>query len=355
MEKERNHLIDAIRCLACLGVVMLHMPAVKFQKEIIDVQDMLGRCGVPLFFMISGYFAAKHVEKDPGSSRWFFKRAVKMLQQFVIFELIFLICYCLNGFVSLAETGTFSLDGEAIWKLAVFNVPLFSGILWYLLAYAYCLVIYGIASYFKRGYHFLTVISPVLLLLYYLLGKYSVIFFDVKIPYYWSRNFLFAAVPLFTIGFNMPKINIKWLTDRTIMIFSLLSVCLLFAESMAFHANPSIQGANNYIFNTVFAFLVIYYATHDPQITVSEDHILAVIGRKYSLYIYAFQGIAAKLCSTTVQLILKLDKNAGTFAISFYHITKPICVFLMGLLMAYVYVKMIEILNARFTKKVLIR
>lgn len=90
MEKERNHLIDAIKCLACFGVVMLHMPAVKFQKEIIDIQDMLGRCGVPLFFMISGYFAAKHVEKDPGSSRWFFKRAVKMLQQFVIFELIFL-------------------------------------------------------------------------------------------------------------------------------------------------------------------------------------------------------------------------------------------------------------------------
>ena len=85
MEKERNHLIDAIKCLACFGVVMLHMPAVKFQKEIIDIQDMLGRCGVPLFFMISGYFAAKHIEKDPSSSRWFFKRAVKMLQQFVIF------------------------------------------------------------------------------------------------------------------------------------------------------------------------------------------------------------------------------------------------------------------------------
>ena len=167
----------------------------------------------------------------------------------------------------------------------------------------------------------------------------------------WSRNFLFAAVPMFTIGFNMPKINIKWLTDRTIMVFSLLSVCLLFAESMAFHANPSIQGANNYIFNTVLAFLVIYYATHDPQITVSENNILAVIGRKYSLYIYAFQGIAAKLCSITVKLILKLDKNTGTFAISFYHRTKPICVFLMGLLMAYVYVKMIEILNVRFTRR----
>ncbi|MFQ9152788.1 MAG: hypothetical protein ACLR6B_16165 [Blautia sp.] len=63
-----------------------------------------------------------------------------------------------------------------------------------------------------------------------------------------GAEIFFAAVPMFTIGFNMPKINIKWLTDRTIMVFSLLSVCLLFAESMAFHANPSIQGANNYIF-----------------------------------------------------------------------------------------------------------
>ena len=96
---------------------------------------------------------------------------------------------------------------------------------------------------------------------------------------------------------------------------------------------------------------MIYYATHDPQIKVSENHILAVIGRKYSLYIYAFQGIAAKLCSITVKLILKADKNAGTFVISFYHRTKPICVFLMGLMMAYVYVKMIEILNVRFIRR----
>ena len=49
--------------------------------------------------------------------------------------------------------------------------------------------------------------------------------------------------------------------------------------------NPSIQGANNYIFNTVFAFLVIYYATHDPQIKVSENHILGS-DRKKVFFIY---------------------------------------------------------------------
>ena len=95
------------------------------------------------------------------------------------------------------------------------------------------------------------------------------------------------------------------------------------------------------------SFLIVYYATHDPKIIVSENNILAVIGKKYSLYIYAFHGIAVTICSKTVLSIAQFNKNAGSFAVLFYHIAKPILVFLMALLISWIYVRVSQTLTGK--------
>lgn len=349
MERERNYLIDAIKCLACFGVVMIHMPTQHFGDEFYYMETVLGRCGVPIFFMISGYFAARHVKKDPeNSGRWFLKNALRMIWQFVIFSVIIFAFYRLGNLLFQMEDMTFTIDKDHIFRLLVFNDPLFGGVLWYLLAYAYCLLIYAAASHFKMGYRLLALVSPLLLLLYYILGRYSVLFFGESLPYYWSRNFLITAIPMFTLGFVMPELNIKWLTNQNILILSIISVLLLFAECMAFYTSLPI-GRNNFIFNMPLSFLIVYYATHQPKITVPKDNLLAVIGKKYSLYIYGFQGLAVTLCSRLVMSIVHLDKETGAFVMAFYHISKPICVFLMALLMAFIYVKIVNLLKKQIS------
>lgn len=146
----------------------------------------------------------------------------------------------------------------------------------------------------------------------------------------------------------MPELNIKWLTNQNILILSIISVLLLFAECMAFYTSLPI-GRNNFIFNMPLSFLIVYYATHQPKITVPKDNLLAVIGKKYSLYIYGFQGLAVTLCSRLVMSIVHLDKETGAFVMTFYHISKPICVFLMALLMAFIYVKIVNILKKQIS------
>ena len=257
---------------------MIHMPTQHFGDEFYYMETVLGRCGVPIFFMISGYFAAKHVKKDPeNSGRWFLKNALRMIWQFVIFSVIIFAFYRLGNLLFQMEDMTFTIDKDHIFRLLVFNDPLFGGVLWYLLAYAYCLLIYAAASHFKMGYRLLALVAPLLLLLYYILGRYSVLFFGESLPYYWSRNFLITAIPMFTLGFVMPELNIKWLTNQNILILSIISVLLLFAECMAFYTSLPI-GRNNFIFNMPLSFLIVYYATHQPKITVPKDYLLAVIG-----------------------------------------------------------------------------
>ena len=47
--------------------------------------------------------------------------------------------------------------------------------------------------------------------------------------------------------------------------------------------------------------------------------------------------------------IVQLDKETGAFVMSFYHIAKPICVFLMALLMAFIYVKIANVLKKQIS------
>lgn len=170
MERERNYLIDAIKCLACFGVVMAHMATKSLGDEFYYIEAILGRCGVPIFFMISGYFAARHVKKDPeNSGRWFLKNALRMIWQFVIFSVIIFAFYRLGNLLFHTDDLTLTINKDRIFRLLVLNEPLFSGVLWYLLAYAYCLLIYAAASHFKMGYQLLALVSPLLLLLYYIL------------------------------------------------------------------------------------------------------------------------------------------------------------------------------------------
>ena len=196
---------------------MAHMATKSLGDEFYYIEAILGRCGVPIFFMISGYFAARHVKKDPeNSGRWFLKNALRMIWQFLLFSVIIFAFYRLGNLLFHTDDLTLTINKDRIFRLLVLNEPLFSGVFWYLLV---------------------ALVSPLLLLLYYILGRYSVLFFEESLPYYWSRNFLITAIPMFTLGFVMPELNIKWLTNQNILILSIISVLLLFAECMAFYTS----------------------------------------------------------------------------------------------------------------------
>lgn len=344
---QRNKLVDVLKCLACFFVVMLHYPTKEYQTEIDILQNVIGRCGVPVFFMISGYFAAKRVEGSDGKgNKWFFRQGFKMLMYFVVFSAIMYVFYFMYdlAFAKAKPTISVAITFNSIIKAVVFNQPFWGGILWYLLAFAYCLFIYGAASYFKHGYNVLICLTPLLLIGYHLFGRYSLTFFDRDIPFYYASNFLFAAVPMFTLGFIMPRIKGKAFTNVNLMIFAVIAFLLLYAEGAAFYANGKLNSnRNNYLFNVVLAFVAVYYVTNDPGIKIKDDNVLSVIGRKYSLYIYAFQGIS----DTLWHIVLKLASGYRFYPLltSFFKYSKPLSVFFLSLLLAFVYVKIADLIK----------
>jgi surface polysaccharide O-acyltransferase-like enzyme len=155
--KERNHSVDFLKCLACFSVVMLHYPTHIFGKEITMIQVMLGRCGVPVFLMISGWFAGKKMnsktKKGKKGETWFLKQSANMIKYFLIFSVIIYLFYLVYDALlhKISPTINIVFSGKKIRNLLLWNHPFYRGLLWYLLAYAYCLIVYWVASFFDKG------------------------------------------------------------------------------------------------------------------------------------------------------------------------------------------------------------
>lgn len=336
--KKRNYYIDTLKCIACFLVVMLHMPAQAFSDDIYTIQVSLGRCGVPIFFMLSGYMMGiKSINNNSrvADRKLFIRQALKIIKYFIFFEL--LDAFLNYGLNILKNTETaFTINTHAIIKLLIFNVPVMNGILWYLLAYAYCLFIYYLISYLKKGYQILVYLTPILLIGYFTFGRYSLIILHSKFEHYYSNNFLFAAIPMFTLGFIMPKINWKWLTTPNNKIILAVSILLMISENLAFDRSKQLNsGRNDYLFNIITAFLLVYYVTHINCTENKQPNILATIGCKYSLYIYVFQGVANRLWR--VFLFWGGKSPKGNLIRDFFSISKPITVFITALLLSLLY------------------
>ncbi|MBQ8791940.1 MAG: acyltransferase [Ruminiclostridium sp.] len=331
-QKKRNNLIDALKCLACLAVILLHFPTNEYGDRFVYFQTAIGRCGVPLFFMASGYFFG--LKRDEAKSGRYLKNALRMAIYYIVFEVAL---FMLNALVQviMGNEPVFSaidISKRSILEFLIVNEPLYASHLWYILAYMYCLLIYAVIVRYKVAGKIVAVLTPVLLIGYHVLGRYSVIFFDQKLDHTIVRNFLFAAIPMFTVGYYLDKIKAPSKTKGGMIVLIILSFLCLHFESMSFFRSRAIDnGRNNYIFNFIAAFLIIKYITTCGK-NVSEDNPLAVIGRKYSLYIYVFQYVASRMLNVIVHYTK--DTSLGRHFSNIYSFSKPLMIFGFALIMA---------------------
>lgn len=330
--KKRNNLIDALKCLACLGVIFLHFPTNEYGDRFVYLQTAIGRCGVPIFFMASGYFFG--LKNDEAKSGRYLKNAFRMAMYYIVFEITI---YLLDAFVQVLMNNkpVFSapdITGTSLLKFFIVNEPIYASHLWYILAYIYCLLIYAVAVRFKKGTYVIAALSPLMLVGYHLFGRYSVIFLGRRLDYTIVRNFFFAAIPMFTVGYYLDKIKSPSKTKGGIIVLIIVSSLCLHFESMAFFRSPTIDnGRNNYLFNFILAFLILKHITTCGK-NISADNPLAVIGRKYSLYIYIFQYVANRLINVIIHYTK--DFPLGHLFGNIYGFSKPLMIFGFALLIS---------------------
>ena len=322
-KKCRNVGLDILKVIAAFFVVCIHAP---FENEFGKDLKAISRCAVPIFFMITGFFFSKQTDNSKINKQIFklFKLCIVSNIFYIIFQIIL---FYIDGkeqeilFKSI-------LNKESIKNLLIYNESPVYFHLWYLNALLYVLIIMKFVHQYNmmKYMYFLT---PFLLIIDLIYGKYSLLLLHREIPYIQIRNFLFVGIPYFCIGKFInenvytkikEKNNVKYIFFIIIFI-----ITTIFERRILISFNISAT-REHYISSTFLAIvLFIYFLIYKRESKLKS--FIARIGRDYSTLIYIIHPVI-------IEILDRLMCNN-----SIYNKLYPIIIFIITCLICMLYKK----------------
>lgn len=314
MNSDRNFMFDFLKGIACIGVVFIH---VAFPGQIGVIIGVLSRFAVPLFFMISGYFAYN----EYGNAKNIIIRRAKKILRITIYSLflyiLFTLASCtynhsLNYIIKLLSYISLWVKMLILGNFDVFYAPH----LWFLpsLLYAYLvLYIVDVKNLYKLAYKCI----PLLFILRILV---CIITETFNMSWHLNSNFFVCALPYLLLGnyiaYNKALKN-KWSNYTliiTIIVSSMLSV-------IWFMGNWKINITE--IGTLVFSISLFIFANNNPQKSISKK--VEILGSTYSLYVYIIHIIISSMIEFTSRIV-------GINSSIWYMWSKPILVVLVSII-----------------------
>ena len=289
---KRNHLMDAMKAVAAIGVVFVHF---QFPGVVGKVCAAFGTVGVIFFFLISGYQTYCRNSCDAGKILQRFKRNLKLAS-------VVLLVYLIYTVIEQIALGTFSawlqdylLNPITYVRLLVLGDLDFinCGHLWYMVAMLYgYLILYCMEKY--RLHKIFYIALPLLLLIRVSMETYTNSFSHFSwLDWHFSGNFLVGALPIMVLGNFLccKEERVSRLGTRVLLPCSVVLMSLVFLT-----VNVKIFGLDcSQLFKIAAAttlFMLCLAVTREGTIPV-----LGYIGRTLSLHIYIWHmlvGIVLK-------------------------------------------------------------
>lgn len=192
--KTKNDCLNVWKGIAAFAVVLIHCTLPGVPGEIIKG---IARFAVPLFFLISGYFA--YGREDAVLRR----REIHILRLYVGAVAVYYLWAAIRYFLSqrtFAQMGAelFPDGGRTVSDLLFFNRTAMAPHLWFMGALVYCYLFYRLLAR-KRLEERAYLLIPVLLAANLLLGEGRGLT-GIAVPVRWIRSFWLTGFPFFLWG-----------------------------------------------------------------------------------------------------------------------------------------------------------
>ena len=326
---QRNNCVDILRIVSAFCVICLHHftgTGYPLGEEL----PAMARFAVPLFFMISGYYAAGF----DGARR------VKQMKKLLILTVASNIGYFLyrlwdaasGQYVSAFIKEKFTLN--AFWTFLWSGESSVASHLWFLSALLYIVILdHLLLSRLQKMKHGRAIVTAVAVVLFVAgLSYYHIntTILHQVLPYQNYRNFLLMGTPFYLFG--------KLLRGGRLMKIKLnapvLAVLLVVLFGTCLCEFWWLGNIEVYLSSVVIAFVLLIFALQHPMEQSGKAvQALAAAGRKYALSVYVVH-------------IFMLDKVRGVYfsfvpwgkvELSFYFI--PLITMALSLLAAWIYAK----------------
>lgn len=310
----KNDCLNVCKGIAAFAVVLIHC---NLPSPVGGMMNGLARFGVPLFFMVSGYFSY-------GKGMDTVKRRIrKLFRLFLAANGIYFVWRLLNlweqgGLTMEAAAGFW--DPKSLLRWVLWNESPFMGHLWFLGALLYCYCLYG--SLVKKGHEEqIYFLIPLCLGANLLLGE-GLSILGKRISFLYVRSFWLTGLPFFLWGHWISREEQK---GRLVPRPSLCLAGILFGACLSMGEMLLSGGGELYLGSILIAGGMFSLALWRPDF--GKGSLLAHIGEKTALHIYLWQMIV-------FDLMEKLAYIGGVHEHMVYQWVMPLGVGLISWLLA---------------------
>lgn len=292
----RNHLIDTIKGIACIGVVLIHY---NWSNDISIIIKTISRFAVPFFFFVSGYYlpnSSKVITSDN------FKRKIKHIFDLAVKSALVYAIFCIywnsimNSQWNLWTYTKSIFQPAGIVKFLLSSDPFVYAHFWYIIALLACyLILYLVRDKIKPvgyliGFLVLIVCYSLFAEFNFLTGWKNYVPLTESATLVVSNMFIFRAMPFLLWGVYLKKSTIaEWKQKPNLLL--LLAIAVLGCVLVVFEERH-------------FGTILMYVGTHITVLALSlasvwypdkKIGILEYIGDKLSMYVYIYHIAVGKM------------------------------------------------------------
>ena len=305
-KQKRNVWLDLFRYLLAFMVVCIH-----FDKEIFGFNiKPLCRLAVPMFFMISGFFAsAENKENEIEKAKNGIKRTLKYYLIGVVIAILYDVIPNITNGQKLNEIVMEVFNKDMFFNFFVLNKPLSltgAGVLWFLNALIVVQTFHYIMLKFfnTKIYKYLI---PVCVFLFMYPAYCTKLFSTFVIPVVYRRNWMFLGLPCFAIGFLLSKFLKRRRNDNlTYAIISLFAALVFWGLSfLEFYCLVDLSYYISSLFAAVFFLIFFDYLSKRQKISDKEtkfsNFFYYWIGAGGAFYIYITHCLVGDLLKVCIK------------------------------------------------------
>lgn len=311
IKDKRIYWVDYSRFIGVFLVILGHIP---FRD--VDVNNYIYSFHLPLFFIISGYLEKGVIIPLKDSIK---KDAQSLLIPYVSFYIIAYLWMIIQKYIIYSSYNVFSIKDSVIrpiiglfigeWPITPFSIMI-NGPLWFLLGLFFCKLFFKYSLVIsKKSSIRLILINMIAISLVYIIHRFT-------INLYFNLDSALMALPFYTFGYFLQKIEINASVIKILIIFALSIIVniFLFKWNGRVDISSLLYGKNVLIFYltgiigsfSIFSFTLLF--------SNRENKLLLYLGQN-TLIIFGLHGIINPIIQKYYKIYVL--KESGIYLFSF--------------------------------------
>lgn len=321
--KQKNHCLDTVKGIAAIMVVFGHA---IFPGQFGQMIFTLASVGVPIFFLISGFYSYNKdsqvvLKKTPAKLRNISKLTGMTCVLYFVWRMVYTI---LKGDAIIGALHEFQAK-KILTLLILGDADVIMGShLWFLFALIYAYITLLFLAKINRIHW----AYPVVLITFI-----ARVYMTANGNWHYSQNFWVDGFPFFFTGFYLHEKGetIKKMKNRVIVVSTLLGIVVCLMKFV--YPIPSYLLFNFYEIGSIVAAIMIFIFAHNNP-GIGEKSCLEKLGNRYSLYLYISHVIVLYFVSIYDEKIL-----GGSRYYVVYEWIKPFIILGCSLTISVIYYK----------------